>query len=113
MIDCDYAVTTFRLTIALRVITMVITMSNMKLRKIGNSLGTTFDKATLARAGFGEDDSLIVTSATGEIKIRRVGGRQVLDLSETEIRALASGDTTSKAGKALAAKARKLLALDN
>lgn len=88
---------------------MVITMNAMKLRKIGNSLGTTFDKATLARAGFGEDDALVVTSSAGEIKIRRAGGRHALDLSEAEIRAVAAGDTTSKAGKAVAAKARKVL----
>ncbi len=87
-------------------------MSTMKLRRIGNSLGTTFDKATLARAGFSEDDALVVTSTAGEIKIRRAGGRQVLDLAEAEIRAIATGDTTSKAGKALAAKARKLLGED-
>lgn len=92
---------------------MVITMNTMKLRKIGNSLGTTFDKATLARAGFGESDALIVSSTAGEIKIRRVGGRQVLDLSEAEVKAVASGDTTSKAGKAVAAKARKLLGQDH
>lgn len=91
---------------------MVITMSAMKLRKIGNSLGTTFDKVTLARAGFGENDALVVTSSSGEIKIRRAGGRQVLDLAEAEIRAIAMGDTTSKAGKAAAAKARKLLGQD-
>lgn len=84
----------------------------MKLRKIGNSLGTTFDKATLARAGFGEDDELVVTSTSGEIKIRRAGGRQAIDLSEAEIRALAAGDATSKAGRAVAAKARKLLGMD-
>lgn len=94
-------------------ITIVITMSAMKLRKIGNSLGTTFDKATLARAGFGENDVLVVTSAPGEIKIRRAGGRQVLELAEAEIRAVATGDMTSKAGKAAAAKARKLLGQDN
>lgn len=91
---------------------MVITMNIMKLRRIGNSLGVTFDKPTLARAGFGEGDQLVVTSATGEIKIRRAGGRQALDLSEAEIRAVATGDTTSKAGKAVAAKARKLLGQD-
>lgn len=87
-------------------------MSNMKLRKIGNSLGTTFDKPTLAKAGFSEDDSLVVTSAPGEIKIRRAGGRQMLDLNEAEIKALAAGDVSSKAGKAVSAKARKLLGLD-
>lgn len=81
----------------------------MKLRKIGNSLGTTFDKPTLARAGFSEEDALVVTSTAGEIRIRRAGGRQTLELSEAEIKAVASGDTTSKAGKAVAAKARKLL----
>lgn len=90
-------------------ITMVITMNTMNLRKIGNSLGTTFDKLTLARAGFGESDTLVITSSPGEIRIRRAGGRQTLDLSEAEILALASGDVTSKAGKAVAAKARKLL----
>lgn len=84
-------------------------MGTMKLRKIGNSLGLTFDKATLARAGFGEGDPLMVSSTPGEIKIRRAGGRQTLDLSELEIRALAEGDTTSKAGRAVVAKARKLL----
>lgn len=81
----------------------------MKLRKIGNSLGTTFDKATLARAGFGENDELVVTSTVGEIKIRHAGGRQVLDLAEPEIRAVATGDLSGKAGKAVVAKARKLL----
>ena len=83
--------------------------ATMKLRKIGNSLGTTFYKGTLARAGFSEHDTLIVASTAGEIRIRRAGGRQVLDLSESEVRAVAAGDTTSKAGKAVAAKARKLL----
>jgi len=84
----------------------------MKLRKIGNSLGTTFDKPTLAKAGFSELDSLVVTSAPGEIRIRRAGGRQTLELSETEIKALATGDVNSKAGKAVSMKARKLLGLD-
>lgn len=91
---------------------MVITMNTMKLRKIGNSLGATFDKPTLARAGFGEGDPLVVSSTPGEIKIRRAGGRQALDLSEAEIRAVAAGDTTSKAGKTVVAKARKLLGQD-
>ena len=81
----------------------------MKLRKIGNSLGTTFRKETLVRAGFVEADELEVQAVPGEIRIRRTGGRLSLDLTRAEAKALVAGNAESKAGQAVQAIARKLL----
>lgn len=85
-------------------------MSNaMKLRKIGNSLGTTFSKEVLQKAGFAADDQLEVTASAGEIRLRRAGGRLVLELTKAEAGALAEGKMDSKAGLSALAKARKLM----
>ncbi len=81
----------------------------MKLRRLGNSLGTTFSKELLGRAGFSEDDELEVTAAPGELHIRRANGAQVLELSVAEVKALAAGNMDSRAGQTASAKARKLL----
>lgn len=82
----------------------------MKLRRIGNSIGTTFTKEALQQAGFSESEELVVSAFPGEIRIKRAGGRQVLELSIAEVKALATGTIDSRAGQAACAKARKLLA---
>ena len=81
----------------------------MKLRRIGNSIGTTFTKEALQQAGFSESDEVVLSASPGEIRIKRASGRQVLELSLAEIKALAAGSIDSKAGQTACAKARKLL----
>jgi antitoxin component of MazEF toxin-antitoxin module len=78
----------------------------MKLRKIGNSLGTTFSKSLLEKAGFSGSEDLEITAATGELRIRRASGRLMLELTPLEAEALAAGKFESKAGKSAIAKIR-------
>ena len=81
----------------------------MKIRKIGNSLGATFGKEALARAGFTEADELEVQAVSGEIRIKRASKWLLLELTPAEAKALAAGNAESKAGKSARAKVRKLL----
>lgn len=81
----------------------------MKLRKIGNSLGTTFSKEVLQKAGFTAEDQLEVVVATGEISLRRAKGGIVVEFSKAEAGALTSGKLESKAGISALAKVRKLV----
>lgn len=78
----------------------------MKLRRIGNSLGTTFGKALLERAGFKEDDQLDIQAVPGEIQIRRASNRLVVELTQSEANALAEGNTKSRAWKSAMEKVR-------
>lgn len=80
----------------------------MKLRKVGNSLGTTFSKEVLQKAGLTADDELEVAVSAGEIRLRRADGRLTLELTKAEAMALADGKMDSKAGLSVVAKARKL-----
>jgi len=80
----------------------------MKLRPIGNSLGATFSKEVLAKAGFVEGEELEVLAAHGEIRIRRVSDKLVMELTVAEAQALATGELGSKAGRAVVAKAARL-----
>lgn len=81
----------------------------LKLRKIGNSVGTTFNQDLLRKAGFTEADELEATASAGEIRLRRADGRLTLDLNKAEVTALADGNMSSKAGLSVLAKARKLI----
>jgi len=81
----------------------------MKLRKIGNSLGTTFSKEVLQNAGITADDELQVVATPGEIRLRSADGRLTLELTKVEADALAEGKMTSKAGLSVVAKVRKLV----
>jgi antitoxin component of MazEF toxin-antitoxin module len=78
----------------------------MKLRRIGNSLGTTFGKALLDRAGFKEDDQLEIQAVPGEMRIRRASNGLVVELTQSEANALAEGNTKSRAWKSAIEKVR-------
>lgn len=82
----------------------------MKLRRIGNSLGTTFGREVLRQAGLSGNEELEVTATPGEIRLRRAGGRLVLEITRPEANALAAGNFDSKAGESALAKVRKMLA---
>lgn len=70
-------------------------MSTKKLRRIGNSLGTTFSKELLQQAGFSGDEELQITAAPGEIRIRSAT-KILVELSRAEADALATGNLASK-----------------
>lgn len=84
-------------------------MRNMKLRRMGNSLGTTFSKDLLQKAGFSGDEELEVSVAPGEIRLRRANGRFVVELTKGEATALATGRMDSKAAESALGKVRKLV----
>jgi antitoxin component of MazEF toxin-antitoxin module len=80
----------------------------MKLRKVGNSLGTTFSREVLSRAGFTEGDELEVLVTPGEISIRPATATKVfIEFTPAEARALASGKLDSKAGESAITKVRR------
>lgn len=79
----------------------------MKLRKIGNSLGTTFNRELLERAGIGEGQELDVIAKPGEITIRpatRIG--VVVEFTALEAKALVAGKFDTKAGESALNKVR-------
>lgn len=82
----------------------------MKLRKIGNSLGTTFSREVLQKAGFEGDEDLEVSVTTGEIRLHRANSPLMVELTRAEANALADGKLESKAAVAVFAKVRKLVA---
>lgn len=81
----------------------------MKLRKVGNSLGTTFAKDLLTTAGFEDGEELEVVATPGELRIARLSSRITLDLTPDEAMALAAGNLTSKPSKSVLAKAKHLI----
>ncbi len=72
-------------------------------------MGLTFSKEALERAGFAADEKIALLVSPGEIRIRAVGERHRLELSQQEIKALVSGSLDSKDGKSVVAKAKSLL----
>ena len=85
----------------------------MKLRKIGNSLGTTFNRELLERAGIDEGQELDVLAKPGEITIRpaiRTG--VVVEFTALEAKALAAGKLDTKAGESALNKVRSLIEED-
>lgn len=84
----------------------------MKLRRIGNSLGTTFSKETLQKAGLSGDEELEVVAGVGEIRLRRASGRLVVEFTKAEAAALASGKLETKAAETALDKVRKLVAAE-
>lgn len=81
----------------------------IKLRKIGNSLGTTFSKILLEKAGFSGNEELEITAVPGELRIRCASGQLLLEITPAEAEALADGKIESKAGKSVMVKIRRLL----
>jgi len=80
----------------------------MKLRKIGNSLGTTFSREALAQAGFEEGDELEMVVTPGEIAIRPAVPTKVLvEFTPAEAKALAAGKWDSKVGESALTKVRR------
>jgi len=80
----------------------------MKLIRRGNSLGTTFGREVLQSAGITGDDELEISATPGEIRLRRLD-RHLVELTEREAIALASGKFESKAAESALAKVKKLV----
>lgn len=79
----------------------------MKLRKIGNSLGTTFSRDLLERAGIDEGQRLEVSAKPGEITIRpSVRTGIIVEFTPSEAKALAAGKLDTKAGESALNKLR-------
>ena len=79
----------------------------MKLRTIGNSLGTTFNRETLEREGIGEGQELDVLAKPGEITIRpAIRPGVVVEFTALEAKALAAGKLDTKAGESALNKVR-------
>lgn len=87
-------------------------MRDMKLRRMGNSLGTTFSKGLLQKAGLSGDEELEVVAVPGEIRLRRANSRFVVELTKSEATALATGKMDSKAAETALGKVRKLVSGD-
>lgn len=81
----------------------------MKLRRIGNSLGTTFSREILQKASLAGDEELELITFPGEIRLRRVSDRIVVQLTEAEAKALTAGNLETKAATTALAKVRALL----
>ncbi|MYM92542.1 AbrB/MazE/SpoVT family DNA-binding domain-containing protein [Duganella vulcania] len=80
----------------------------MKLRKVGNSLGVTFTKETLASAGFAEGQELEIQASHGQIKIvPAVASGVVVSFTPAEAKALANGKMETKVGQAALNKVRR------
>lgn len=71
----------------------------MKLRKVGNSLGLTFTRDVLSRAGLQEGQELKIIANPGSITIQPMHESVIVELSEMEVVALISGDLKSEEGK--------------
>jgi len=81
----------------------------MKLRKIGNSLGTTFTRDVLATAGFTEEVELEIAATPGEIRIRPPAGAAILiEFSPEEAEALFRGHVDTAFLTAARAKIREI-----
>jgi hypothetical protein len=76
---------------------------------MGNSLGTTFSKELLMRAGITAEHNLEVTATHGELCIKRVSDQLLLKLTPAEVKAVAEGKFNSKAGESAVEKAKRLL----
>jgi antitoxin component of MazEF toxin-antitoxin module len=82
----------------------------MKLRKIGNSLGTTFSREVLNRAGLEEGQELDILASPGEIKIvPAVVSGVTVSFTTAEAKALASGKLDTKSGEAALNKVRRMI----
>ena len=82
----------------------------MKLRKIGNSQGTTFSRDMLNRAGFEDGQELDVLVSPGEIKIvPAVVSGVTVSFTTAEAKALATGKLDSKSGEAALSKVRRMI----
>lgn len=91
----------------------VTMLSNtMKLRRIGNSLGTTFSREILQKAGLTGDEEIEVIVGNGEIKLRRTSERVVVEFTKAEAAALAATQSETKAAESALNKVRKLVAAE-
>lgn len=82
----------------------------MKLRKIGNSFGTTFSQDALSKAGFTEDVELDVIAVRDEIIIRpALPNGYAIEFTPSEAKAIAREQLGTKSGQAAVQKIRRLL----
>ncbi|MBY0240028.1 MAG: hypothetical protein K2X55_12005 [Burkholderiaceae bacterium] len=82
----------------------------MKLRRIGNSYGTTFSRDVLNRAGFVEGQELDVVASQGEIKIiPGLGSSITVSFTTAEAKALATGKLDSESGETALNKVRRIV----
>jgi len=82
----------------------------MKLRKIGNSQGTTFSREMLNRAGLQDGQELDVLVTMGQIKIvPTVVSGVTVSFTPAEAKALAAGKLDSKSGGAALTKVRRMI----
>lgn len=110
VITCDNIILDNNGTYDYSVITLRITM---KLRKIGNSQGTTFSREVLNRAGFEDGQELDVIASPGEIRIiPAVVSGVTVAFTTAEAKALAAGKLDSKSGEAALNKVRRLIGVE-
>jgi antitoxin component of MazEF toxin-antitoxin module len=82
----------------------------MKLRKIGNSQGTTFSRDMLGKAGFEDGQELEVVVSAGQIKIVPAVAKGVtVSFTAAEAKALTAGKLDSKSGEAALNKVRRMM----
>jgi len=81
----------------------------MKLRRIGNSLGTTFSREVLQKAGLTGEEEFELIVAHGEIKLRRATERVVVEFTKAQAVALAATQSANKDAEAALCKVRKLV----
>lgn len=82
----------------------------MKLRKIGNSQGTTFTREVLNKAGFEDGQELDILASPGEIKIiPAVVSGVTVSFTTAEAKALATGKLDTKSGEAALNKVRRMI----
>lgn len=84
--------------------------NRIKLRRVGNSLGTTFSRELLTSAGLVGDEDFEVVTSLGEIRLRRVSPAVVVELSVDEAGALVAGEVGTKAAKSAREKLGHALA---
>lgn len=85
----------------------------MKLRKIGNSQGTTLSREVLNKAGFEDGQELDLIAWPGEIRIvPAVVTRVTVSFTAAEARALADGEFDSESGESALQKVRSVLESD-
>ena len=84
-------------------------LNHLKLRRIGNSLGTTFSKEVLHQAGLTGDEPLTLVIRPGEIRLCRTEPHVAVAFTPAEAAALAAGERNTPAALAAQAKLQRHL----
>ena len=86
--------------------------NHMKLRRIGNSVGTTFSREVLAAAHIDPSEELEIVAVAGEIRIKKANPSVLLDLSKEEVALLASVDAGGREWRSIVKKALAAMSED-